>query len=151
MSQNRVLEDYSFQELLEFQVFSNFLTSVAFKTEEYYKELIIEKTMNFESITVQADSIPTAKIILDHGLIIIYNVRLPHAGHPGVGDRRLPMGNDFFGGGREEEVDHLEHDKEAQRDHRADRQRTQTAARRAVQTLPRDRVQLQLRDLQVHR
>ena len=91
----KIEEEAGFQELLEIQVFKNFLDIVKYRPDAYFKDLIIEKTMNIESITVHAENIPSAKVILDQGLILIYNVHYSDIGHTRNDNRGISMGNNM--------------------------------------------------------
>lgn len=70
------------QEMLETQVYQQFIANVEIREDSYYKDLVIDK--NFSSIiyTIRIQE-EAACLIMDEGLILLYNVEWFHI--PGSG------------------------------------------------------------------
>jgi len=61
-------------DMLEPLIFQKFIDLVDTESEQYFNDMVIEKTISNKCYTVRVNQINSAKFILDKGLILIYNV-----------------------------------------------------------------------------
>ena len=62
------------QEMLESQVYQQFIANVEIREDSYYKDLVIDKHFNSIIYTIKIQE-EAACLVLDEGLILLYNVR----------------------------------------------------------------------------
>jgi hypothetical protein len=61
------------QEMLESQVYQQFIANVEIREDSYYKDLVINKNFNVVVYTIKIQE-EAACLIMDEGLILLYNV-----------------------------------------------------------------------------